>query len=500
MILSKKNLLNIPSGDFKTPGENVFDLPEKILQFGTGVLLRALPDYFVDKANRAGVFNGRIVVVKSTQTGDADAFNNQNGLYTIVVRGVEDGIQVDQHIISSSISRVLSASHQWKEILACAANPELQIIISNTTEVGIQLVKETIHEGVPVSFPGKLLAFLYARYIYINGSPESGMLIIPTELLTDNGKKLKEIITELALFNGLDQKFMEWLEQHNRFCNSLVDRIVPGKPAPAVKQELEKQWGYEDELAVVCEPYRLWAIEGDKQIRKILSFSDLDEGMIITPDITKYKELKLRMLNATHTLSCGLAFLSGFKTVRSAMSDELFSSYIVNLMMDEIAPAIPYKIEENEIKNFGMKVLDRFRNPYLEHQWLSITMQFSSKLRMRVLPVLHTYYERFQKTPELIAKGFAAYLLFMRPVKKEEDKYYGILGNQYYFINDDRAEYFYGLWEEGSIDYIVKKMLASTELWTADLNELDGFTESVTRQLKEFIRFGTLTGIAAYAR
>ena len=500
MILSKKNLQNISSGNFKTPGENIFDLPEKILQFGTGVLLRALPDYFVDKANRQGIFNGRIVVVKSTQTGDADVFNNQNGLYTLVVRGLAEGMQTDQQIISSSISRVLSASHQWNEILACAANPELQIIISNTTEVGIQLVKESIREGTPVSFPGKLLAFLYARYQYFNGSPESGIMIIPTELLTDNGKKLKKIVTELALFNGVDGKFMDWLEQQNSFCNSLVDRIVPGKPGPSVKQELEKQWGYEDELAVICEPYCLWAIEGDESVGKILSFSTVDEGMIIAPDITKYKELKLRMLNATHTLSCGLAFLSGFKTVRSAMSDELFSSYIVNLMMDEIGAAIPYKIGEDEIRNFGRKVLDRFRNPYLEHQWLSITMQYSSKLSMRVLPVLQAYYQRFQKTPELIAKGFAAYLLFMRPVKKEGDKYYGILGNKYYIINDDRAEYFYGLWEEGPIDHIVKKMLADQELWATDLNELSGFKESVTRQLKEFIRFGTLTGIAAYTK
>jgi tagaturonate reductase len=169
-------------------------------------------------------------------------------------------------------------------------------------------------------------------------------------------------------------------------------------------------------------------------------------------------------------------------------------------MMDEIGAAIPYKIGEDEIRNFGMKVLDRFRNPYLEHQWLSITMQYSSKLSLRVLPVLQVYYQRFQKTPELIAKGFAAYLLFMRPVKKEGGKYYGILGNQYYIINDDRAEYFYGLWEEGPIDHIVKKMLANQELWATDLNELNGFKESVTRQLKEFIRFGTLAGIAAYAK
>ena len=150
------------------------------------------------------------------------------------------------------------------------------------------------------------------------------------------------------------------------------------------------------------------------------------------------------MLNATHTLSCGLAYLSGFKTVKAAMEDELFESYVRNLMMDEISPAIPYAITENEKREFGLKVLDRFRNPCLQHQWLSITMQYSSKLAMRVLPVLNKYYELFKKPPELISMGFAAYLLFMRPVKKESDKYYGILDNQYYLINDDRAPIFLG--------------------------------------------------------
>ncbi len=177
----------------------------------------------------------------------------------------------------------------------------------------------------------------------------------------------------------------------------------------------------------VCEPYRLWAIEGDDAVRKLLSFYSVDEGVVITPDITKYKELKLRMLNATHSLSCGLAYVSGFKTVRSAMEDILFESYIRNLMMDEIAPAIPFAIPESEKREFGLKVLERFRNPFLQHQWLSITMQYSSKLAMRVLPVLNKYYEIFNKPPQLISMGFAAYILFMRPVKKESGKYYGML-------------------------------------------------------------------------
>jgi tagaturonate reductase len=265
-------------------------------------------------------------------------------------------------------------------------------------------------------------------------------------------------------------------------------------------QELEEKWGYADELVSVCEPYRLWAIEGDQSVRELLSFYRVDEGVIITPDITKYKELKLRMLNATHTLSCGLAFLSGFKTVRSAMEDSLFETYIRSLMMDEIGQAIPFSINENEIRDFGLKVLDRFRNPWLQHQWLSITMQYSSKLAMRVLPVLNKYYAVFNKPPHLIAMGFAAYLLFMRPVKKEGDKYFGILNNQFYLLNDDRASYFYGLWEERSVDAIVTKVLSNTELWNEDLTRLDGFAAAVAGKLKNFIRHGTLQEIAAYSK
>jgi tagaturonate reductase len=499
MNLSKQNLAQIQLTGLDIPQKEIFSLPEKILQFGTGVLLRALPDYFVDKANRRGIFNGRILLVKSTGAGEMDAFNKQDGLYSLSIRGMEAGVPVDQHIICSAISRVLSAGSQWAEILKSAANKELQIVISNTTEVGIQLVKESILQKPPASFPAKLLAFLFERYKIFKGSPEAGMMIIPTELLTNNGIKLKSILMDLAEINKLDQSFIDWLDKHNRFCSSLVDRIVPGKPDRSTKEQLEKNWGYEDELMAVCEPYRLWAIEGDESVREVLSFHTADEAVIITPDITKYKELKLRMLNATHTLSCGLAYLSGFQTVKVAMEDELFQSYIRNLMMDEISPAIPYAIMETEKRDFGLKVLDRFRNPFLQHQWLSITMQFSSKLAMRVLPVLYKYYELFKKPPELISMGFAAYLLFMRPVKKEGDKYYGILDNQNYLINDDRAEHFYGIWDEGSLDTIVIKVLANPELWPDDLNLLDGFATSVARKLKGFIRHGTMQEIAAYS-
>ncbi|MDQ2862619.1 MAG: tagaturonate reductase, partial [Bacteroidota bacterium] len=293
MKLSAYTLKNITSDKVIVPGEDVFDLPEKVLQFGTGILLRGLPDYFIDKANRMGIFNGRIVIVKTTDRGDASAFDKQDGLYTLCVRGISKGEKVEENIINSSISRVLNASNQWEQILECAHNQNMQVIISNTTEVGIKLVNDDIRLHPPVSYPGKLLAFLHERFIAFDGSKKSGLVIIPAELIPDNAKKLASIVLELAHLNGMNDDFIEWIEQCNYFCNSLVDRIVTGMPDDSIKKDIEDELGYTDQLLTVCEVYRLWAIEGGDHIKKILSFADADEGIIIEPDIELYRELKL---------------------------------------------------------------------------------------------------------------------------------------------------------------------------------------------------------------
>jgi tagaturonate reductase len=257
MQLSKQNLKNISSPVTIMPTENIFSLPEKVLQFGTGVLLRGLPDYFIDKANRMGLFNGRVVVVKSTASGGTDAFEQQDNLYTICVRGIEDGVRTEEFLVNSSISRVLSAKDDWANILQCAHNPAMQIILSNTTEVGITLTEDSLHLNPPHSFPGKLLSFLYERFKAFDGSRESGMVIIPTELIPDNGTKLQSIVSELAVRNNLGTGFVHWLQSANHFCNSLVDRIVPGKLPEADKQVTEEKLGYTDDLMIMAESFRL---------------------------------------------------------------------------------------------------------------------------------------------------------------------------------------------------------------------------------------------------
>lgn len=490
MNLSKKELKNIDAVAVELPGEAIFSLPEKVLQFGTGVLLRALPDYFIDKANKQGIFNGRVVVIKSTSQGDTNAFDEQDGLYTICVRGIENGQKVEKNIMNASISRVLNANEQWREILACAHSKEMQVVISNTTEVGLRLVNETISEVVPASFPGKLLAFLYERFKFFKGSKESGMVIIPTELISDNGKVLKEILAELAQFNQMEEQFIEWLFSANYFCSSLVDRIVPGKPAQPVMDEIENETGYTDKLLLIAEVYRLWAIEGNEYVKSILSFYKTDEAVIIEPDITIYKELKLRLLNATHTLTCGLAYVAGFETVKEGMDDPALYSFVKRIMLEEIAHAIPYPVPLNVANDFGNKVLDRFRNPHIRHQWISITMQYSSKLKMRVVPVLLKHYENNNSVPPLIAFGFAAYIFFTKPVKESGGKFYGELNGKEYIIQDEQAALFMKLWNELQPTALVQNVLADRSLWGQNLSLLPGFCENVSANLDAILQQG----------
>ena len=487
MNLSKQYLPAIRDKGLIKPPAAVFGLEEKVLQFGTGVLLRGLADYFIDKANRQGIFNGRVVVVKSTEAGDVRVFDRQDGLYTLCVRGIEDGRKAEQNIISSAISRVISAKDQWWEILALAHRPEMRIVISNTTEVGIQLVEDDIRLQPPASFPGKLLAFLHERYKALGGGPESGMVIVPTELIVDNGKKLAGIVKQLALANDLDSGFLSWLEQHCHFCSSLVDRIVPGKPDAAALEQLQHDLGYMDELLAVCEVYRLWAIEGDERVRSVLSFGAADEGVVIEPDIEIYRELKLRLLNGTHTLSCGLAVLAGFATVKKGMDDPAFAAFVSDLMMKEIAPSIPYR-ETGEkgfdalAREFGLKVLDRFRNPHIQHQWISITMQYTSKMKTRVVPVLLEHYKRHDRPPLHIALGFAAWMLFMRAEKKEGW--------------DDRSGYVAAIWANRSPEEVVMEALGDVTLWGVDLLLLNEFPQAVSEQLDILMNKGAATALA----
>ena len=468
--------------------------PERVLQFGTGVLLRGLIDYFIHQANEQDVFKGSIIIVKST-SGSIESFQNQNYLFTHTLKGVKQGKLLEQTLVNQSISRVFSAQRHWNEILQTAHQPELDIIISNTTEVGIQFVEESIFNKPPKSYPAKLLSWLYERYHYFKNDPSKGMVIIPTELVVDNGDKLKEILISLAVSNHLDQEFIDWISEANCFCNSLVDRIVPGKPSIEKLESIWQKLGYRDELLINSETYALWAIQADTRARKKLSFANVNPEVVLDNNIDDYRERKLRVLNGTHTLMVPLAYLAGLNTVYDAMQDHLVSGFIENMALSEIAPTVPVS-DPKTTQPYAKEVLDRFRNPSIEHFLLDITFQCTTKMRMRNIPNILRYYKKFNQVPHKMAQGMAAFLLFERVQKFEKGVYFGKRDKEMYIIKDDFAPYFYKKWQElksEDIDALqdwVKGILADKNLWGEDLSQLPGFVNEVGTYLYQFIHHG----------
>jgi len=395
-------------------------LPEKVLQFGTGVLLRGLPDYFINKANKKGVFQGSIVVVKSTNLGGISDFEKQDNLYHHVIKGVVVGNEVNELHENTSISRVLVATTQWREILQVAESPELKIVISNTTEAGLVFDEnDTQVINTPSSFPGKLLAVLWYRWKhYANNANEYGLIILPTELIHDNGNALKKIILDLAALQKLPNEFIQWLNSSNDFCNTLVDRIVTGNLPENEQMELEGHLGYQDHLLITSEPFALWAIETSKQsTMDELSFSQVDTSVLVAPSIAKFRELKLRLLNGAHTFSCGVAILAGFETVKEAMKDADFQKYINKLLHFEIGPSvISNDITNEDIYAFANIVVDRFSNPNIAHHWESIAMNYTEKMKMRNIPIIKKYISLGKKIPDGISFSFAAYCVYQEAI------------------------------------------------------------------------------------
>jgi tagaturonate reductase len=433
------------------PTEEQLSYPEKVLQFGTGVLLRGLPDQYISEANRAGKFRGRVVVVKSTQQGTTDDFADQDGLYTLCVKGIDNGHLVNQAYVNASISRVLSATEDWAAILEFAKADDLSVVTSNTTEVGIVYTEENIFDGVPTSFPGKLLAILHARFVHFNGDVSKGLVIVPAELIEANGTKLADILNRLAMHNQLGAAFSHWLNQANPICNTLVDRIVPGKLSAADQAATEAELGFSDALMIMAEPFGLWAIEStDQRVIDALGFSNEEKGCIVVPSIQKFKELKLRMLNASHTFSCGVSILAGMEFVKDSMNNEAIQSFISQLALEEIASAITGdKISPAEANAFGKAVLDRFSNPFLEHKWVSISAQFTLKMKIRCLPLIIATQEKTGLLPLKMLIGFSAYLVQMN------------------LVNSD------------GLATSLSNVLSDTETWGQDLTAIPGFLDKV---------------------
>lgn len=373
------------------------ELPERVLQFGTGMLLRALCASSVDAANRAGAFNGRIVAVQSTPQGRARAINAQDGLFTLVEQGLQNGAPVQRTRLIGSIARALVADTEWEAVREIVAQPELQVIVSNVTEAGFRR---------EAAFPARLTDVLRARFERLPDGPL--LFVIPTELFPDNGPRLAAMVDEVVGKGSSSDAFGAWLSTHVRFCSSLVDRITTGAPPPDQRAPLEAGLGYADELLTATEPYSFWAIEGDQAALRTAFPIDLSESVVFAPDIRFYEERKLRLLNGTHTAVAPLAVLAGVRTVREGMDHPRLGVFLRRLLFDEIIPAT--NLPADAAAAFARSVVERFRNPWLDHEWRVILTNQETKLRIRVVPLISAFTSRRGRAPEGLALACAAHL------------------------------------------------------------------------------------------
>jgi tagaturonate reductase len=449
----------------------LLDLPEKAVQFGTGAFLRGFVEHFVDAANRQGRFNGRVVVVGSTGSGRDRAFTDQDGLYTLVARGLEHGVAREDVRVVAAVSRALSAATEWDAVLELARRPELEVIFSNTTEVGIALDEGDAAElSPPRSYPGKLTRFLYERARTFDFVPDRGVAVVPCELIEDNGPRLREIVRALAGRWALDARFLPWLDAAVPFANTLVDRIVPGAPSADEQAALEARLGYRDALLTTCELYRLFAIEGGEALRARLTFADADPGVVVTPDVRPFRERKVRLLNGTHTAMVPLALLAGCETVREAVEHEAIGPFVRRVMLDEIVPTLG----DPDAEAFARAVLDRFGNPHVRHALVDITLQATMKMRVRVVPTIERHVARTGQAPALLALGLAAFLLFARGDLQARRR-----AAQVPVPADDQSDRVRALWAAHAPDAVAQAALSDATLWGTDLTRLPGLVDAV---------------------
>lgn len=461
--------------------------PERVLQFGTGMLLRAVAVAAVDAGNRVGSFRGRIVVVQSTPSGVAAEINRQRGRFTVVERGMERGAPVERATMVTAISRALIADREWGRVREVAARPELAVIVSNVTEAGFRLDPDepapmADRSTAPRSFPAKLTDVLYTRFLRLPDGPP--LLVIPTELIPDNGSRLAAMVERLAAAAPGADRFRPWIGRQVRFCSSLVDRITTGVPRAPVAAEIAQRLGIgDDALLTVTEPYWLWAIEGEPaMLREAFHLDVASPGSVVfAPDIAPYRERKLRMLNGAHTAIAPIALLGGVPTVRDAMTHPQLGPLLEQILLGEIVPAFPGP--SSDAAWYAQRVLERFRNPWLEHEWRVIATNQTAKFRVRVVPSIVDAGRVTGIAPPGLALALAATIQLAR---SDGTGWWG--GDARRIVDVDRhliARH----WRRGQSAPAVEPVpaalvdgaLGDAAIWGRDLRTVPGLVEATTR-------------------
>ncbi len=463
--------------------------PIKVIQYGEGNFLRGFVDYMIDTANKEGVMDAGIVIVKPIEFGSLENFVKQDCVYTLSLRGRLEGKTVVENSVITSVDSVVDAYSQYKEYMELAHVDTLRFVVSNTTEAGIVFdAEDKIENTPPKTFPGKLTKFLYERFTYFNGDETKGLVMVPVELIEANGKKLKECVLQFIQLWGLPDAFKAWVESACIFCTTLVDRIITGYPKDEA-ESLCNELGYEDKLLDSGELFALWVIESDKDISKEFP---LDKAMqnkaqmdvIFTNDIKPYRDRKVRILNGVHTSSVLAAYLAGKDYILECMDDPTIRTYMQRVIFNDVIPTLT--LPEQELKDFANSVIERFENPYIKHALLSISMNSVSKWKARVLPSFTGYIEKTGNLPKYLTFSFAALLAFYTGKDIQNGQLQGTRGQNTYNIFDDAKNLqFFQKYSTGDVDEYVQKAASNVDFWGEDLSRYEGFVPQVAAYVKD---------------
>lgn len=460
---------------------------ERVLQFGEGNFLRAFADWMIHKMNKEANFDSSVVVVQPIENGLIDKLNEQDGLYTLYLQGIKDGEAISEYEVIQSISRGINPYSDFNNYLETSKNPDMRFVISNTTEAGIYFEETDEFYAKPQkSYPGKLTRWLYERYEAFEGAKDKGMIIIPCELIDRNGDKLKDIITRMADQWGLDEGFKNWINEANVFCNTLVDRIVPGYPRDRM-ETITKELGYEDQLVVEGEQFHLWVIEAPAWVEEEFPARQLGFNVLFVDDMTPYRTRKVRILNGAHTSMVPVSYLYGLRTVRETVEDDVMGQFVREAVFNEIIPTL--SLSKDELESFAADVIDRFRNPYIKHYLISIALNSNSKYCTRVLPSVLKYKELNGELPNKLTFALAALIRL----------YKGEYNGEAISLKDDPKliNLYQELWKKEQVDYeaIVSKVLQLEDLWGQNLSKVEGMTEKVSGYLELIDQRGMEAGL-----
>ena len=475
------------------------DAPEKVMQFGEGNFLRAFVNYWFDVSNEKAGWNGKCVLVQPIAQGLTQLINEQEGLYTLYLRGTENGEKVDRKRVISSVSRCLNPyeAEGFASMMELAVSDDLEYVVSNTTEAGIVYDPACNKDDMPCSsFPGKLTQVLYKRW----QAGKSGLVILSCELIDNNGKELLKCVNQYIQQWGLEEAFSKYVNEACTFCSTLVDRIVPGRIRDAKEvAALDEANGYTDPLTDVGEVFGVWNIEGPAWLEEKLPFKAAGVNCIVVPDVTPYKKRKVRILNGAHTGFVLGAYLGGYDIVRDCMHDDKVLGFMNKMLFDEILPVLP--LAKEDVESFAAAVQDRFNNPFINHELLSISLNSTSKWRARNMPSFLEYIEKFGKLPTCLTMSFAAYIAFFSSdIQALEDN--GLVcrrpqGNTYVCSDDRWALEFYYEHRNDSVEDLVSAVMKNEQMWGMDLTTVEGFYAITVENLKKIRNEGALAAYSA---